>query len=149
MPDPMPIPRADLRAALIDSAQSGRPTEGLARLAMRIARGHLARDEFSGYSHSEKDDILGMWTLRFMRGWSRIDPSKNPHAYISRSVKLTAMDYSRSNFRTVRREAAKAKDETAREMDRISRFSVERNAVSTFAVLAKFTPVRVSRRKLS
>lgn len=112
----------ELNAAVAEAQRVGRLTERLAVLGMQIARSYLSSEKFSGYSAAEREDIFGMWTLRFVRGWRKLDPERNPHSYITGSVRSAWMDFARSQSRRLRREHAKAESAYAEEMDRISRF---------------------------
>lgn len=112
----------ELNAAVVRAQARGIATEELASLSMRIAQKYLLTDKFKGYSEEEREDILGMWTIRFMRDWTKLDPTKNCFSYITRSVTLAWKDYARSTARRLRREHANAEAAFYEERDRLSRF---------------------------
>jgi DNA-directed RNA polymerase specialized sigma subunit len=118
----MQVDRTELIAAVAGAHKRGILTERLAVLAMGIARGYLASEKFKGYSEADREDIFGAWTVRFVKTWSRLDPEKNCHAYITRGVELAWKDHARSTSRRLRREHAKAEAMLAEETDRIQRF---------------------------
>lgn len=100
----MRIPKAEITAAVTEARDLGRLTNRLSRIAMEIARGYLASDKFSGYSHADKQDITGMFCIRLVQTWQRLDPTQNCHAYLTRTANLAWKDFERSNSRRIRRE---------------------------------------------
>jgi len=97
-------------------------TNRLGRLGLEIARGYLSRDQFGGYSVQEKEDILGAWSVQFVKNWSNLDPEANPHSYITTIVRNCWRMYERSTQRRLRREHAKAEEAYFEQMNSISRF---------------------------
>ncbi len=116
------ISRQELRAAILRARKLGRCTEELAALAMRIARGHIAKEKFSGYSEQDREDIVGAWALLFVRKWQRIDPEKNPHSYITTMVANCWRMHERTTQRRIRKESAKVEEEYQSRMDQVQRF---------------------------
>ena len=98
------IPKADLAAAVTEAHKLGRLTDRLSRLALQIATGYLASDKFAGYSHADKQDVTGMFCIRLVQTWHRLDPTQNCHAYLTRAANLAWKDFERSNSRRLRRE---------------------------------------------
>ena len=98
------IPKADLAAAVTEAHKLGRLTDRLSRLALQIATGYLSCDKFAGYSHADKQDVTGMFCIRLVQIWHRLDPEQNCHAYLTRAANLAWKDFERSNSRRLRRE---------------------------------------------
>lgn len=118
----MQIDPKDLKAAVNEALTKGILTEKLASMAMEIVRGYLARDKFRGYRRDEIEEIFGMWTVRFVQTWDRLNPNKNPHAFITGGAAFAYRDYCRRLARRIRREHANAEAAFAEETERIQRF---------------------------
>jgi DNA-directed RNA polymerase specialized sigma24 family protein len=89
---------------------------------MRIARGHIAKDKFSGYSQQDREDIVGAWALLLVRKWRRIDPDKNPHAYITTMVANCWRMHERGMQRRIRKESEKVEAEFQARMNQTQQF---------------------------
>lgn len=118
----MRVDPKELNAAIAEAKAAGRLTERLAVLGMRIARGCLSAEKFSGYSAADREDIFGAWTVSFVKNWQRLDSEGNPHAYITTMVANCWRMHERSAQRRLRRESAKAEAAYHEEMNRCSRF---------------------------
>jgi hypothetical protein len=96
-------------AAAVDRAKAqGQLTDELARLGLEVARGYLSSGKFTGYSESLIDDILGAWSVNFVRKWHKLDPEQNCFAWITYMVRSAHFVHMRSLARLHAREEAGA-----------------------------------------
>jgi DNA-directed RNA polymerase specialized sigma24 family protein len=118
----MQVDPTELNVAIAEAQRAGRLTERLAVLGMQVARGYLSSEKFSGYSAADREDIFSAFTVSFVRGWQKLDPDGNPHAYLSTMAANCWRMHERSAKRRLRREHAKAEAAYAEETERLGRF---------------------------
>lgn len=77
-----------LRIEIRNSMEAGEATERFAMLAMRVARGYFASRQMS---EVQRQDCLGRFCMRFVRGWHRMT-EENPFAYLTGMARFAALD---------------------------------------------------------
>lgn len=118
----MQIDKTEFNAAVAEAKQRGILTERLATLGMQIARGYLSSEKFSHYSAADREDVLGAWTVLFVRKWEKMDPKKNCFSWITSTVRSAHFIWARSAARRAKRESKKAEDDYHYHMQQTKRY---------------------------
>jgi len=85
-----------LKQAIEKSLAKGTPSTDYYTLAEAIAYNRLSA-KYSKLSKSDREDVLSDWRQRFLKNYQKIDPDKNPKAFLHKMLDFSYLDYVRKN----------------------------------------------------
>ena len=94
----MYVNNSELVAELDRCVEAGELLDGFATLAIYVATGHIA-NKYRYFPHWVRDEFQSDFQLRLVKGWQKIDRTKNIHAYICRTADFAALTRIRGNKR--------------------------------------------------
>lgn len=118
----MKIDQADLTSKVAEAKKTGVLTNDLASVAMEIARSYIFSNRKNSFTNEQREDILGKWSVLFVRKWQRMDPNQNCFSWIVSTAKSAQYVYAKSYQRRLAREHREAEDEYFERMDSIKNF---------------------------